>query len=1335
MTFYADLHVHSKYSRATSRDCDLEHLAIWARKKGIAVVATGDFTHPAWRAELKDKLVPAEPGLFRLRPDLERAVEERLPPACRSRRSAVRFMLSVEISTIYKKFDRTRKIHHLIYTPGFDAAERVVDSLSRIGNLHSDGRPILGLDSRHLLEIALESDPGSYLVPAHIWTPWFAALGSKSGFDAIDECYGDLSPHIFAVETGLSSDPPMNWRVSSLDRFRLVSNSDAHSPEKLGREVCVFDTEPDYFALRRALETGEGYGGTLEFFPEEGKYHLDGHRHCHVCFSPGETRKHGGRCPVCGKPLTVGVMHRVEDLADRGEEAAPPETAGPMRSLIPLPEILSEIHQVGPKSKTVARHYESLLGRLGPELPLLDAVPLEDIAPAASPLVAEAVSRLRKEEVIRDAGYDGVYGTIRLFRDAELRRRTRGAPLFREEGAAAPPQDRSGPSPAVSPRERAAPLPAGGQHGDLPQGGPVPSRTALPQERPAPSGAATDRRAIDLPAGPDVEQPRTERAPSRSRGPGRAAPDHGSPGAPAAGPDAEQDRTETVPSRAPGSGRAIPVPPSPDVSAGPDATQHQAETAPSRARGADRATPDRRPPDALAGLDADQRRAVEAVDGPLLVVAGPGSGKTRTLTHRLAHLVAHHAVPPAHCLAVTFTRRAAGEMRDRLRLLLPDAWEQVPLHTFHSLGLSILREHWNAAGLQRGFRVASEAERLELLREALQVSERKARGRLSAISHAKRTGMPPDGGSGEAFEAYERAMEARNLCDFDDLVIRAADALESEPALRARYRRRHRWVCIDEYQDVDEQQVRLVRQLVPPDGNVCAIGDPDQAIYGFRGADVRFFSEFQRDFPGAEVVRLHRNYRSGRHIVTLSSQVIARARSVSSSVPPSSAPSPASAVGEASDPITAHEAPTGPGSSSVLPPSVPSSVPAAGGASDPITAHEAPTGPGSSSVPVVEEALDLVTIHEAPTGSDSSSVLPPSVPAAGGASDPITAHEAPSGPGSSSVPVVEEAPDLVTIHEAPTEKAEAEFIVQSLEQALGGHSFFSIDSGRSADAGGHDLSFSDFAVLYRTEAQAAALAEALQRSGMPFQHRSHRRLLEHPGVGALLDALREAPGAGPVRERLEAACSGVERSAGEAPEAGSVRERSGMACAGVERPPAQRPETSRPDEPRGRRAGRPAGETPEASALLEARELLRPLAGACGDDLERFLSALSLDTGIDTWDPRADRISLLTLHAAKGLEFPVVFIAGCENGLLPLIWGKGDPAALAEERRLFYVGVTRAKTKLFLCRAKRRLWRGRMRELPPSPYLADVEERLLERRRSRIPGKQKKADGQMKLFS
>ena len=259
MRFYADLHVHSKYSRATSRDLDLEHLAHWAARKGIGVVGTGDFCHPAWAAELKDKLVPAEPGLFRLREDIEKGVAATLPASCRA---GVRFMLEVEISTIYKKGDKTRKVHHLIYAPDFATMDRISERLGRIGNIKSDGRPILGLDSRDLVEITLESSSGAYLVPAHIWTPWFAALGSQSGFDSIADCYGDLSDHIFAVETGLSSDPPMNWRVSFLDRYRLTSNSDAHSPGKLGREATAFDCDMDYFALRRALETGAGYVGT-----------------------------------------------------------------------------------------------------------------------------------------------------------------------------------------------------------------------------------------------------------------------------------------------------------------------------------------------------------------------------------------------------------------------------------------------------------------------------------------------------------------------------------------------------------------------------------------------------------------------------------------------------------------------------------------------------------------------------------------------------------------------------------------------------------------------------------------------------------------------------------------------------------------------------------------------------------------------------------------------------------------------------------------------------------------------------------------------------------------
>ncbi len=1063
MTFYADLHVHSRFSRATSRNCDLEHLAIWARKKGIGVVGTGDFTHPAWRAELKEQLVPAEPGLFRLRPDLERAVEGQLPPACAGSLAPVRFMLSVEISTIYKKGEKTRKIHHLVYCPDFDSADRLVACLSRIGNLHSDGRPILGLDSRHLLEMTLESGPGSYLVPAHVWTPWFAALGSKSGFDAVDHCYGDLSPHIFAVETGLSSDPPMNWRVSSLDRYRLMSNSDAHSPEKLGREVCVFHTDMDYFALRRALETGEGYGGTLEFFPEEGKYHLDGHRNCNVRLEPDETRRRDGRCPACGKPLTVGVMHRVEDLADRAQDAAPPDTAGDTQGLIPLPEILGEILRVGPKSKRVAQDYEGLLARLGPELQLLNTLPLEDIEPAATSLVAEAVARLRRREVIREAGYDGVYGTIRLFRDGELDGRSRGASLFGE-------------------------------------------------------AIATAGAVRSPPAGPRPGQARTPREES---GPEPAPPDP----APTPHPAREEQPSEQL---------SLPVAPSRDL---------------------------------LAGLDGDQRRAAEIVDGPLLIVAGPGSGKTRTLTHRLAHLVASHHAEAAGCLAVTFTRRAADEMRDRLRALLPDAWADIPLHTFHSLGLSILREHWNAAGLQRGFRVAPEADRLRLLRDALEISERQARAGLSAISHAKRTSAPPaDEKLARSWEAYRRQMEARNWCDFDDLVIRAADALEADPGIRDRTRQRYPHVCIDEYQDVDEQQVRLIRLLAPPDGNICAIGDPDQAIYGFRGADPSFFARFAEDFPGAQVVRLGRNYRSDANIVTLSSQVI------------------------------------GPSTTAGLP-----------------------------------------------------------------------------------IPVLDDAPNRVTLHEAPSERAEAEFIVQSLEETLGGHSFFSIDSGRTAAGQGHDFSFSDFAVLYRTEAQAAPVVEALQRSGMPFQQRSHAPLPAHPGVAALMEALERSPGTGAVRQRLEAACRGSE-------------------------PPAQ--ETA------------------------EALELLKPLADACGDDLDRFLSELSLGSQVDAWDAQADRVSLLTLHAAKGLEFPVVFIVGCEDGLLPLSWGGAGPEDPDEERRLFYVGVTRARTKLYLCRARKRRWRGRVREMSPSPYLADIEERLLAQSRSRHGGRRdRKEDSQLDLFS
>ena len=1046
MRFHADLHVHSKFSRATSRDLDLEHLAAWATRKGIGVVATGDFTHPVWRAELKDKLVPAEPGLFRLRPEIERAIARELPPACQA---PVRFMLEVEISTIYKKGEKTRKVHHLIYAPDFATADRISERLARIGNIASDGRPILGLDSRNLLDITLTSSPDAYLVPAHIWTPWFAALGSQSGFDSIAECYGDLTDHIFAVETGLSSDPPMNWRLSMLDRYRLVSNSDAHSPGKLGREATTFDCVLDYFGIRNALATGKGYVGTVEFFPEEGKYHLDGHRKCGVRLSPRETLAHGGRCPVCGGALTIGVAHRVEALADRGEEEKlPPATAGEVSNLVPLSEVLGEIAAVGPASRVVERGYGRVLSALGAELSILQSVSLEDIARAESSLLAEAIARLRAGKVIRHAGYDGEYGVIRLFADGELRRQT-GGMLFAE------------------PRQQ---LPHAAERGD-----------ALRSEMPPP--ATPPRQTQTL---PEREQE------------------------PATGTDGRSG--------------------------------------------------------ALAGLDADQRAAASIVAGPLLIVAGPGSGKTRTLTRRIVHLVKECGIAGEHCLAITFTRRAASEMQERLRAQLGADAGKLSIHTFHSLGLAMLREHANAAGLQRGFRLADEAERAAALAAALHVPRPRAENLVRAIAKCERAGITPSGEVGEARAAYRTMLAANNWIDFDDLVGLAVDLLANDADVAACYRDRFRFVLVDEFQDVDQRQYRLVRELAPPpDGNLCVIGDPHQAIYGFRGADAACFERFRSDYSGAAAVALKRNYRSSGTIVAASAQVIA-----------------------------------------------------------------APPG-----APIAEMVRDMQ--------------------------------------------------ERITVHAAPSDQAEAEFVVATIEQAIGGASFFAIDSGR-AGGGQAALSFADFVVLYRTEAQSAPLCEALARSGIPFRKHSHAALAQEPAVHALLDALRTSALELDLAVRLRQA------------------------------------------------AERVAAETGERAAIDLALQRLLALAQSCGGDEARLRDAVAMARDADFWDERAEGVALLTLHAAKGLEFPVVFIVGLEDGLLPLHWGNQvdlGPDDFAEERRLFYVGVTRAKDRLILSRALKRLWHGRLRAQAASPFLADIENELVKHEAAQ---RRKREDRQLKLL-
>lgn len=379
---------------------------MWARLKGIQIVATGDFTHPTWFSSIKSELLPAEPGLFKLREDQPDA-------------PIVRFILSAEISCIYKRHGKVRKVHNLLYAPDFESVERMTAKLSSIGNIASDGRPILGLDSRDLLEILLELVPNGVLVPAHIWTPWFSLFGSKSGFDSVDDCFGDLNNYIFALETGLSSDPAMNRLISALDRYALISNSDCHSPSKLGREVNILNTEFDYFSLWSAIKRNkrDSFVGTVEFFPEEGKYHADGHRLCSVCLEPSETRRHKNICPVCNKPLTIGVNNRVLELSDRDKPYFPCD-APQVFSFIPLPELLSELLGKGSATKTVMAAYYRLLSKFTSEFNLLLHVSIDEIF-ILSPILGEAVRRIRVGEVFRQPGYDGAYGIIKVFAKGE----------------------------------------------------------------------------------------------------------------------------------------------------------------------------------------------------------------------------------------------------------------------------------------------------------------------------------------------------------------------------------------------------------------------------------------------------------------------------------------------------------------------------------------------------------------------------------------------------------------------------------------------------------------------------------------------------------------------------------------------------------------------------------------------------------------------------------------------------------------------------------------------------------------------------------------------------
>lgn len=1064
MKFIADLHIHSHYSLATSKNLIPEQLDYWARLKGIKVVGTGDFTHPGWLKELKAKLQPAQEGLYKLKDNLK--LKTLIPQYLNNPQAEVNFILTAEISNIYKKKDKVRKVHNIILAPSLEIVEKIQQKLTSLGcNITSDGRPILGMDSRDLFELLLNICDKNILIPAHIWTPWFSVLGARSGFNSIKDCYEDLTSHIFAVETGLSSDPAMNWMCSDLDKYTIISNSDAHSPEKLGREANIFNTELSYSGIINTLKkpNQKNFLSTIEFFPQEGKYHYAGHRKCNICWDPLESLKHNNICSVCGKPITLGVIERILELSDREELSQRPNPI-PFYSLIPLKEILSEIYDVSPNSKEVDGVYQNIVNNLAPELEILIDFSTDKLAKAGHKILAQAIERMRNKEVYIQEGFDGEYGQIKVFSPKEKKSLNQDGLLFNQQDIKNKPTKRG----IINFNLKEYQL--------------------LVHNKPKIAGIIS-------------QSPNLEKA-------------------------------------------------------------------------------------TLKDLNNQQQQALEHSTGPALIIAGPGTGKTRTLTLRIANLIKDKAVLPENILAVTFTNKAKEEMQQRLNLIFndPSITNKINIFTFHSLGLSILKDCYKKTSRQKDFSLIDEDKKLLILEE---LSLKKDQSRL--ITQIKQNLNPC---TDSDVVKYEEFLISHNLFDLDDLIYQPVKLFTNYPDILAKYQNQYPWLLVDEYQDINFAQYHMIRLLMPnTNSNLYVIGDANQAIYSFRGADVSFIRRFISDYPQASLYKLTQSYRCSQYILKASEQII-----------------PASNLGQES----------------------------------------------------------LKGLNK-------------------GIKTKIIANS--------------------------SDKSEAEFIARTIEELIGGLGFFSLDS--KVSHGRHDekiKSLSDFAVLCRLSRQMEVIKKAFNDHSIPYQVIGEVAFFKLKPIKPIIDlvSLLINPHLDFLKDKL------IDKKILNSQTIINLKkEIKNQSISQVIKQITQTLFSKDMD-----------------SNLFKS---LIELTDNFGHNWDNFLEFINLGTGVDTYQPNLETVTLSTLHGTKGLEFACVFITGCEEGLIPYSLFKDQAADPEEEKRLLYVGMTRAKSLLFLTHAKKRFIFGREYNLDRSNFLDKIEEELIEQAQSQS-NKKIKIDNQQRLF-